>query len=471
MKKYWTKRHPERSEGSPATGWRSLATLGVTLCLASNAHAIDLLDVYQDALANDTQFKAAYSTYLSTAEALPQAISSLLPQITILGQGARNKENAVAGIFSIDTTFYSNQFQLLASQTIFNFQAWKTVSKATAAVKSAQATFNNAAEDLMLRITNAYLDVLLSQDTLNFSEAKKRANKRQYDQANERFKVGLDAITSVYEAKAAYNQSVAEVIASKNNQINKNENLRRLTNHIYEYLAPLRNGKIPLIKPEPNNIDEWVNTGLRQNYNLLAAKYALEAARENIKAQTAGNWPTLSLQGNASTTNNNVDVTSSVFIPDQLNMAAVALNMNFPIVQGGLVLSKTRQAKYDFQTSSEQLESTYRDVVVNSRISFNTIIDSISKVEADRQTVISRVNQVNSTEAQFEAGTRTMVDVTNAQERLFEAQEEQAADQYNLIRAMLRLKYLAGTLNVNDLSEINAWLATTRINQFAHKRP
>ncbi len=123
--------------------------------------------------------------------------------------------------------------------------------------------------------------MLFAKDTLNFAEAKKRANKRQFDQAEQRFKVGLDAITSVYEAKAAYDQSVALVISARNNQINQNENLRKLTNHVYEYLAPLSNSRIPLIKPEPDNVNEWVSTGLRQNYKLCAAKFGLVAAQGN----------------------------------------------------------------------------------------------------------------------------------------------------------------------------------------------
>ena len=140
--------------------------------------------------------------------------------------------------------------------------------------------------------------------------------------------------------------------------------------------------------------------------------------------------------------------------------------MNFPIFQGGLVQANTRQAQFNFQTSSEQLEQTYRNVVVNSQIAFNTIVDGISKVKADRQAIVSRMNSLESTEAQFEVGTRTMVDVVTAQQRLFETQEELAKDQYGLISAILNLKYLAGTLNVNDLEEINAWLDTTRIKGF-----
>ncbi|KTC87212.1 outer membrane protein TolC [Legionella brunensis] len=444
---------------------KTLLSLILTASFIPVLHATDLMDIYQQALEYDPTFKQAYSTYMSNTEAIPQARAALFPQLTVNTQAARNVENVKASGSSVEATYNSNQWQVTTSQAVFNYQAWAQVQQAKSSVKAAQATFNDAAQDLILRTAKAYFDVLLARDTLNFAEAKKRANKRQFEQAEQRFKVGLDAITSVYEAKAAYDQSVAEVISARNNQINRNEDLRKLTNHIYETLAPLRDSRIPLIKPEPDNVDEWVNTGLLQNYKLFAAKYSLQAARENIKVQSAGGWPTLAIQGNALQTHNQSS-SNSFFIPSKQATASAALVLNFPVFQGGLVQSQTRQAQYDFQTSSEQMEQTYRDVVVNSRIAFNTIVDGISKVKADRQTIISQQNSLESTEAQFQVGTRTMVDVVNAQQRLFEAQEQLARDQYGLINAILNLKYLAGTLNVNDLEEVNAWLETTRISAF-----
>lgn len=430
------------------------------------AQATDLVDVYHQALENDPTFKAAYSTFMSNTELIPQARAALLPQLTVGAQTSYNYLNVdVPGPDGLNgpETYGANQWTLRASQAIFNYQSWAKVQQAKASVKAAHATFNNAAQELILRTAKAYLEVLFSRDTLNFAEAKKRANKRQLDQAQQRFDVGLDAITSVYEAKAAYDRSIAEVISAKNNQINQNENLRKLTNHEYTYLSPLRDSKIPLIKPEPDNVNEWVTTGLKQNYNLFTAKFNLQAARENVKSKSAGAWPTLAVQGNATSVYNGSS-NSNFFVPTRQQTANVALAMNFPVFQGGLVEANTKQAQFDFQTSSEQLEKTYRDVVVNSHIAFNTIVDGISKVRADRQTVISQQNSLESTEAQFQVGTRTMVDVVNAQQKLFEAQEQLASDQYRLINAMLNLKYLAGTLNIDDLQEVNSWLATTRVS-------
>lgn len=446
---------------------KSLLFYALILTLSSPVHATDLMDIYKQALENDTTFKDAYDTYMASTEAIPQARAALYPQVNLSSQAGRNFQDAAAGGFSVNMYYGNNLWQVTASQAIFNYQAWAQVNQAKASVKAAQATFNDAAQNLILRTARAYLDVLLAKDTLDFAEAKRRANKRQFEQASHRFEVGLDAITSVYEAKAAYDQSIATVISSKNNQENQSENLRKLTNHVYESLAPLRNSRIPLITPEPNNINQWVDTGLKQNYKLFAAKYNLEVAKENVKAISAGNWPVFSLQSAAAQSHNSIPGSGgSFFVPSRQTQGNVAIAMNFPVFQGGLVQSKTRQAQHNFQSSSEKLEQVYRNVVVDSRIAFNTITDGISKVKADRQTIISQQNSLESTEAQFEVGTRTMVDVVNSQQRLFEAQEQLARDQYNLIYAILNLKYLAGTLNVVDLEQINSWLATTQVNGF-----
>lgn len=431
----------------------------------SACYGADLMDIYEQALENDPTFKKAYSTYLSSAESIPQAYAALLPQASFNATKGITALNVTGVGDSIDTTYDATIWQVKASQALFNYQAWSQVQLAKASVKASQATFNDAAQDLILRSAKAYFSVLMASDTLSFAEAKKRANKRQLEQARQRFLVGLDPITSVYEAKAGYDQSISQVITARNDLVNQNENLRKLTNHVYESLSPLRNNKIPLIKPEPANVNEWIDTGLKQNYKLYAAKYRVQSSRDNIKAQASANWPTLAVQGSTVQTNNNV-TSSSFFLPDQQKVSNVSLALNFPVFQGGLVLSKTRQAQYDFQSSNEDLEAVYRDVVVNSRIAFNTIIDGISKVKADRETIVSQENALESTDAQFEVGTRTMVDVVNAQRRLFEVQTQLASDQYDLIKAILSLKYLAGTLNVQDLEEIDAWLKTTRIANF-----
>ena len=440
----------------------------ITLILASTKlYAVDLMDIYKQSLENDPFFKRAYNEYMSSAEAIPQAKSALYPQVTMNAGVSRNRLNTMGVGFNIKQGYDAQNWQFRATQTVFNFNAWFQVKLAKASVKAAQAMFNDAAQDLMLRTAQAYLSVLLAQDNVNFTEAKKRSNKRQLDQAKERFDVGVVPITTVYEAQAAYDQSVAEVIGAKNEAINKSENLRKLTNHVYDSIAPLRNNTIPLIKPEPTDVNEWIETSLRQNYKYYAAKYRLDAARDNIKSQSSNGWPVINLIGNAQGQKNDINYgSSSFFVPEEQNLYSVALGVTVPIFQGGLVESKVRQAQYDFAASSEDLERIYRDITVNSKIAYNSIMAGISKVEADRQTLKSQTISLESIEAQFQVGIRTMIDVLNGQRRLLEAQVQLASDQYQLIMSVLQLKYLSGTLCAQDLEEVNSWLATKIIHQF-----
>ncbi len=441
--------------------------LFLSLGLVPLLHAADLLDIYVHALENDPEFKAEYAALMSETENIPIARAALLPQVTMNTLTAANRQNVNAGAFLvIDESYRTSQFQVSATQALFNYKAWAQVQLAKASVKAAHARFNDRAQDLILRTAEAYFNVLLAYDTLRFGVAKKNANKRQLDQSTQRFNVGLDAITSVYDAQAAYDQSVAQVIEAKNNVMIQSEELRKITNHTYGRLAPLRNQEIPLMRPEPDNIDTWVATGLKQNYKLFAAKYRLEAAREKIKAQAAGNWPILQIQATDVHTRNASQSTqfANFFVPKSQRISAGAVTLTFPVVQGGLVLAETKQAQFDYQTASEDLEAVYRRVVTDSRTSFGTINNGISKVKADRKTVFTQTEKVDSTEAGFFVGTRNMVDVVNAQEQLFQAQTNLASDQYALISVILQLKYLAGTLSVTDLEEINSWLVTERIN-------
>ena len=176
----------------------------VLVGFTTQTFASDLMDIYKQALENDTQFKAAYDNYMSSTEAVPQARAALFPQVGINTLVGRNLQNVRAGGLGGKLAYGSNQWQVTASQAIFNYQAWAQIKQAKASVKAAQAVFNDSAQNLILRTAKAYFDVLFAKDTLDFAEAKKRANKRQFDQATERFNVGLDAITSVNEAKAAY---------------------------------------------------------------------------------------------------------------------------------------------------------------------------------------------------------------------------------------------------------------------------
>jgi outer membrane protein len=426
--------------------------------------AANLIDVYNLALENDPTFKAAYTQYLSQREALPQARAALLPQLTFQAQTGRHADAVrLVHNYDVQDTYNSNQWTLNASQAIFNGYAWQAINQAEASVKAALATYNDATQDLILRTSQAYFDILLARDSLQFALAKKRANARQLEQAKQRLKVGLDSITDVYQAQAAFDQSVAQVIEAENQLSNTHDALSKLTNQTGTPIADCHNDKMPISEPNPHHVDAWITTSLKQNYTLLSATYTLQAARDNIKAQSGKNWPIFAIAGTTTTThddikNNTLSAFNTFDTPNKQSTSSIALTVNIPIFQGGLLVSQTRQADYQFQTKAQNVEKIVRDITANTRITFNSIIAGISRTKADRQTLLSQQKALESVQAQYDSGTRTLNDVVDAQEKLYEAQEQLAVDQYALLIATLRLKYLAGTLSVLDLQEINAWL-------------
>lgn len=450
------------------------------LLLTMNQKAIssDLLEVYYEALESDPAFKSAYSQFMAESQAIPTAAAALLPQLTASGLVGRVYTEVMAGpTLDVNRTYSQNQVTAQASQTLFNLKLWSLLEQARANVRAALANFNDNTQNLMLRTSKAYFDVLLAQDNLTNANALRTANKRQLQQAEQRFNVGLDPITTVYQAKAAYDQSCATVIAAQNNIITAQQNLAKITNHQYQKIAPLKNKKIPLIYPEPMNPETWVTTSLKQNYKLTAAKFYLEASRQNIKMQFSGHLPSFNLYGNFSEIHNLVStlpVTTSpvtnvnqffnnIFVPQMQRNANAGFNMSLPIFQGGLVVSKTKEAEFQFQNYSNQLESVKRDLIANTQITFHTIASGIEKVKADRQSLESQRVSLQSIQEQYQVGTKTITDVLYAQQQYFQTQLQYTSDQYSLIIQILQLKYLAGNLNVKDLEEINSWLATKQI--------
>ncbi len=433
------------------------------LMSVSNVFAVDLMHAYQDALMNDPAFRAAISTRLSQREAKPQALAALLPNVTgsaLVQQNHTDVKSSVFGVPSGTATLDAYDYQLNISQPVFDYTHWMKLRQANAIVKQAQANFDASAQNLMIRVAQAYFNVLQAEDTLRYTTAEKEANAKQYQQAKERYRVGVEPITSVNEARAGYDSAVAAEIAAKNTVENSYEALWQITGKRYPQLAKLKGGNLPLIKPTPANVDAWVNTAQKQNYTLLAAKYAMQASRENIKVQRGGHIPTLDFIASYDTQKNN-----QVFFEDgdiRTRTGSFGVQLSVPVYQGGAINSQTKQAAYDYQTSMAQYHQNYRSTVTGTRQSFNDVISGISQIKADRQAVISAMSSLESTTASYQVGTRTMVDVLNEQKNLYNSQRQLAVDQYSYINSILALKQYAGTLSANDLMELNSWLTSNK---------
>lgn len=425
----------------------------------ANAHATDLLEVYELGLANDPLLQEAIANHRSVGEGIPQARSGLLP--SLLGTGLATKISSryanapVAfervGVFNGTDAFY----QLTLRQPIFNYTAWAQLKFAKANVKQAEASYYAAVQDMMLRSADAYFQVLFAKDTLRLTQSQLKANKRHLEEAEHRFQVGLVAITDVYEAKSGYDTVVAREIEANNNLLNKEEELRRITGQLLSSLAPLKNG-VPLIKPMPDRADDWVSAATKQNYTLVAAKFGADAAKENISVQRSEHLPRLNAIGSYNDAWNDTQNINAY----RTTTAIGGVELNFPIYQGGLVSSKTRQAHYDHQGALARYENAYRQTVVTTRQAFNSVISGISKIRADRQAILSAQKQLESVEAQYKVGTRTLVNVLDAQREFISRQIILAQDQYEYLNATLQLKQAAGTLSVADLIRVNELLKT-----------
>ncbi len=449
-----------RTVGSARCSYfKPLFALTLFLGVLKPCFAEDLLDIYQAALKNDTVYQAAISTRLSTREALPQSVAALFPSIYGQANLSSNYQNITQappenplGV----SNFPSRGYSISIKQPLLDIGDWIAVKQATNSSKQADARLGAAAQSLIYRVANAYFAVLLAQDNLRLAQSEKVANAKQLDQAQKRVQVGLDTITTLYEAKAAYDKSLAAEITAENTLRNSEEAIRQLTGQTYSDLSRFKK-KLPLLAPQPANIEQWITTATTYNLDLMASRYGMQAARDNIKVKASDHLPTVSLVGSYGRDDGlNLGTTNR-------NSAAVGLQLNVPIFSGGAISSNTRKAEYDFQTASADLDNTYRQVIVATRQKYNDVLADISKIKAERQAIKSAQLSLDSTQESFKAGTRTIVDVLLAQQNLYDAKRNAANDQITYLLDSLSLKQEAGTLKPDDLRQINQWLTPTSI--------
>lgn len=422
--------------------------------------AENLIQVYQEALSCDPIFKAAQEQYLATRENVPIARSALLPNVGFTASTERQylAETTVTPILGVDanSNFYNSQnaYLLSVSQPLFNWSSWYALRNADATVKSAEASYYYAQQDLILRVAQAYFNVLQAVDNLRYTEAQKKAVGEQLQQTKEEYNVGLIAITGVNEAQANYDSILANEIAAKVEIATAMEALRVLTTRAYPTLMGL-NHELPLVNPDPADISRWVACAEQQNYNLQAAIYSAEAARENIQVQAGNNYPVVNAVGGYSYLSNSNSFAFSLIRQKELTGG---VSVSLPIYQGGLVTAKTRQASYLYQQAISNMELTHRSVIAQARDSYLNVYSGISKVKADQQAIISAESALASTKAGYSVGTRTILDVLNTQTNLYQAQLTYTQDRYAYLINTINLKEAAGTLSVRDLVQINSWL-------------
>jgi len=427
------------------------AGLAAALAMALGpAHAVDLLQVYRDSLTSDPVYQSARAQYQSSIEALPQARAGYLPVLTGQASAFRNdvQFESVPSL-AYNTTTYA----VTLSQPVFRLQNWIAIGEAKQQVVQAEAALASAGSDLIVRVAQAYFDVLLAQDNVALSESQMAAISEQLAQAKRNFEVGTATIVDTLEAQARYDQAAAQEISDKNNLEVKRRALQQLLGKLPEHLSPLKDPLV-LAPPQPNDIEAWVRTAQDTSFTVVSARAADEIAREEVNRQKAGHLPTLDLTGSYSRGYNPVTSNADI-VGSRTNTSSIGLTLSIPFYEGGLIQSRVRQAIANRDKADQDLESTVRTVAQSVRENYLNVTSGIAQVKALERALTSTQSQLDSTILGRDVGVRTSVDVLNAQQQVYQTRRDLQQARYNYLLNTLRLKAAAGQLAEIDVEGVN----------------
>ncbi|MBW3566824.1 MAG: TolC family outer membrane protein [Proteobacteria bacterium] len=442
------------------------------LTAAGPAMSADLLDVYRLAQQNDPEIAIAEANFRAAAEASPQARASYLPQIEANVNYGQTDSTSVgeqffAGqIFPDDSESESTTTSWTVSlrQTLFNWGTVNQIQQAAAEVARAEAEYRAAEQQLIVRVAEAYFELLAAKDSLEASRINKESIARQLDQAKKRFEVGLIAITDVQESQAAFDQATAEVIAAERTAFSTRENLRAV---IGEYVdapaAPTED--MPLASPMPESPENWVEKALEQNLTIVASRFALESAEHTTGIRRAGHYPTLDFVAEHGETDSEFDSLDFTQVPtapgtgtSEQTRDFIGLQLNVPIFSGGATQSRTRQAAYQESAARSSLKQAIRNAESQTRDAYLGVISDIARVQALKQAYESAQTALRATQAGYEVGTRTAVDVLTARRNELQALITYQRARYDYVLNSLRLKQAAGILTGEDVAEVATWM-------------
>lgn len=442
-----------------------IAVLMASAFLSLNAQAADLIQVYQQALANDAVYASARASLAVGRERVPQGRAGLLPTVGLSGAYTRNdasfspfNEGALitlpdgtTGVVGSNLSIVnSNQYTLALSQPLFRWDRWQTYEQSKLQQSITEAQFAQAQQDLITRVSQAYFDVLAAQDTLESTRAQKTATTEQLASAKRNFEVGTQTITDTHEAQAAYDLVVAQEFAAVNDLENKKSALQSIIGAAPAQLAPLKAG-VALASPQPALVEPWVSSAENQNYGVLVSQLALESAKRDIGRHRAGHYPTLDLV--ASSTHNKVSGTAAQSGSTRNN--AIGVQWSVPIFSGFAVTSRVRESIALEDKARNDLESTRRNAAQLARQSYLGVNSGLAQVKALEAAEISSQSALESNKLGYQVGVRINIDVLNAQRQLYSTRRDLSRARYDTIMNGLRLKAASGSLREADLVPVN----------------
>ena len=430
----------------------------LTLCLIASLNTLQaegLSEVFNQALVRDTQIREARANFEASALARPLARASLLPQVSLTAETSDNYIKTVGNTFGLpgsSAEYNSHGFSLRLDQPLYNHGLYVQLRQAKNTVAKAQAVLDASEQALILRVADAYFNVLGAEDTLTFARSEKEASQRQHEQAKIRFEVGLAAITDMKDAQAVYDQAVAAEIDAKIAVELAFDELAVIIGDRIQQVTPLVS-HMELSRPNPDHIEDWVETALRQNLSLLINNYDTKIAEQEIAKRQAGYLPTLDI---VATYNDND--TGGISGPRHSKSSRIGLELSLPIFRGGRTYYSSKEGSYLYQAAQESNSQLRREVTRDARTAYHNVVAAISRIDAFARATESAQLAAEATELGFEVGTRNSVDVLLAQRRLFQAKRNHARARYDYLIDSLRLKQAAGILSSADLFEIEAWL-------------
>jgi len=437
---------------------RPLALL-ITIGLASAPLGVSaedtLIEIYDRARQSDPQFQQAIADRRAREEALPQARAGLRPDVSLSSRyTTRDTDSDIGTTTGNEEEDYRQlSYGVELTQPLYRFSQARSVDRADALVEQARADFASAEQALIIRTAERYFSVLDARESVDAAAANLEAIERQLEQAEQRFEVGVIARTDVEEARAQADLARAELLQAEDDFETERERLRELTDRAPARLRQVREG-VELNAPSPNDPDAWRGRAEDENRDLAAARFAAEAAMEGVDVERGGRFPQIDLiagyDGLEQYDRGGQDRSSEEY--------SAGIQLNLPLYQGGGVSSSIREAQFRYTEAREVLEEARRTVTRNAADAYRGVETALERVRALEQARISTQAALDATEAGFEVGTRTIVDVLNAQREVFNAERDYQQARHAYLVNTLRLQQAAGALSAEDLRGVDTLL-------------
>jgi len=436
---------------------RSILLL-VTCGSASTVFSENLLQVYQQAKKSDAQIKVSEASYLATLEKKPQALSGLKPRVDFGGSAVYTlQQTERTGLQDGGDAFLNVGYNLTLTKPLIRRQLQAQIKQVDAIILQAKAGLDADRQSLIIRVAEAYFSFLKAKESLAFASAEKGAIGRQLNQVKAYFEAGRSAITDVKEAQARYDSTKAQEVVAQQQITLSRESLRFITKRYYKNLVGTVQST-PLVIPKPNNIQQWEKSAINNSLQVLAAQHAVTVAQKAVDFERAAKRPTVDLFAKH---NGNSTHGENKFDRDQFD-ASVGIQFNMPLYRGGNIASKVREARHKLHQAQSQLEVQKRRVSEQTRAAYTIIISGLAQINAYKQVLNSTQVAAKATQAGFEAGTRTAVDVLLSLRETFRAKRDYSNARYDFLLNTLKLKQAAGTLSEKDIVALSKSLGRAR---------